>query len=140
MTQPQTPTGNTGASASVGPTTSATTHTGPATTYRRDALVDLERPGRWAKQLASHLGRKLEVTDTARGPQLTMRLHEGTATCLMDATAESVLGLHVEATSAEAAERLAHVVGSHLARFAQKEDASVSWSVPEEQLSAAGRG
>lgn len=99
-----------------------------STRQTRTALVDIERPGRWAKQLASHLGRKLAVTETDRGPQLTME-HEGErATCLLDTTEETRLGLHVEATSEEAAEQLAGVVGSHLERFAEKEGVQVSWT------------
>lgn len=97
-------------------------------THRRDAIVDIERPGRWAKQLASHLGRKLTVTETDRGPQLSMQREEGSATCLFDTTEEARLGLHVESDSEEAAERLAHVVGSHLERFAEKEEVQVSWT------------
>ena len=98
------------------------------TSFLRDALVDIERPGRWAKQLASHLGRKLATTETDRGPQLTMEHEEGIATCLLDTTAEARLGLHVESGSEAAAERLAAVVGSHLERFAEKEGAQVSWT------------
>lgn len=99
----------------------------PHTTYRHDALVTTDRPARWAKQLASHLGRKMGHEETDRGPRLTMHHEAGDATCLLDTSDDARLGLHVESTSAEAAERLAHVVGSHLERFGEKDGLTVRW-------------
>lgn len=100
-----------------------------STPYRHDAMVTTDRPERWAKQLASHLGRRMQVEESGRGPLLTMTLDEGgSATCLLDTTGTGVLGLHVESDRSEAAERMRDVVGRHLERFGEKEGLTVTWS------------
>lgn len=100
-----------------------------STPRRHDAMVATDRPQRWAKQLAAHLGRRMQVEETGRGPLLTMTFGEqGGATCLLDITAADVLGMHVESDRPEAAERMMHVVGGHLERFGEKEGLTVSWT------------
>lgn len=101
-----------------------------ATTQTRTALVATDAPARYAKQLGSHLGRKMTLTQTDRGPHLTMSFEgeDATATCLMDTTQPGTLGLHVDATTEEAADRMARVVGSHLERFGAKAELQVTWS------------
>ncbi|QFG70181.1 DUF2218 domain-containing protein [Ornithinimicrobium pratense] len=94
----------------------------------RTAHVATEAPARYAKQLGSHLGRKMTLTETDRGPHLTMSFEGLEATCLMDTTAADTLGLHVEATSEEGADRMAQVVGSHLERFGAKDGLQVTWT------------
>ncbi|GAA1179203.1 hypothetical protein GCM10009584_21210 [Ornithinimicrobium humiphilum] len=95
----------------------------------RTALVATDTPARWAKQLASHLGRpgKMTVEETDRGPQLAMAFDDQQATCLMDTTAADTLGLHVASSTEEAAERMTRVVGSHLERFGAKVGLTVTW-------------
>lgn len=97
-------------------------------TRTRTALVATDAPARYAKQLASHLGRKMTVEQTPRGPRLTMDFDGQVATCLMDTTAEDTLGLHAGSESEAALERMAHVVGSHLERFGAKAGLEVAWT------------
>lgn len=98
------------------------------TTQTRTALVATDTPVRWAKQLASHLGRKMTVEQTPQGPHLTMTFEGDEATCLMDTTAADTLGLHVSSANESAADRMAHVVGSHLERFGEKVGLQVIWA------------
>jgi uncharacterized protein len=100
------------------------------TTTTRTALVATDAPARWAKQLASHLGRpgKMTVEETERGPRLTMTFDGIRADCLMDTTADDTLGLHASAGSENAADRMAEVVGSHLERFGAKVGLQVLWA------------
>lgn len=99
-----------------------------ATTQTRTALVATDAPARYAKQLGSHLGRKMTLTETDRGPHLAMSFEGEDATCLMDTTAADTLGLHVDAVTEQAADRMAHVVGSHLERFGAKAELQVTWT------------
>ena len=57
------------------------------TTQTRTALVTTDAPARYAKQLGSHLGRRMTLTETDRGPHLSMSFEGLEATCLMDTTA-----------------------------------------------------
>ena len=100
-----------------------------ASTRARTALVATDTPGRWAKQLASHLGRpgRMGVEETAQGPRLTMTFDGVGAACLMDTTAADVLALHASAGAEAALDRMTHVVGSHLERFGAKAGLQVVW-------------
>ena len=100
-----------------------------ASTRARTALVATDTPGRWAKQLASHLGRpgKMTVEETAQGPRLVTTFEGERATCLMDTTAADVLALHASSASVDAADRIADVVGSHLERFGENAGLQVTW-------------
>lgn len=100
------------------------------TTTTRTATVATDTPGRWAKQLASHLGRpgRMTVEETARGPRLTMSFDGVEATCLMDTTGTDALELHATGGSEAAADQMAHVVGSHLERFGAKAGLQVTWA------------
>ena len=102
-------------------------------TLTRTALVATDAPARYAKQLSSHLGRKMTLTETDRGPHLSMSFEGLEATCLMDTTAADTLGLHVDATSEEAADRMADVVGSHLKRFGTKAGLQVTWAGQDDE-------
>lgn len=99
------------------------------TTTTRTALVATDTPARWAKQLASHLGRpgKMTVEETDRGPRLSTTVDGVEAGCLMDTTAADVLVLHASAGGEDALDRIAHVVGSHLERFGEKAGLQVTW-------------
>ncbi|MFF7159893.1 DUF2218 domain-containing protein [Streptomyces sp. NPDC008086] len=90
---------------------------------RSEASVATDRPQRYAKQLASHLGRRSETSwDEATG-EGTIVFQGGTGTLT---AAEGALLLSVEAD----AERLAlfeDVVGRHLVRFGAKDELVVEW-------------
>lgn len=68
-------------------------------THTRTALVATDAPARYAKQLASHLGRKMTVTETDGGPELSMTFDEGAATCLIDTSVADLLRLEVTGTT-----------------------------------------
>ena len=91
------------------------------------ADVRTDAPARYAKQLASHLGRKMTVAETARGPELTMAGEHGAATCLMDTSREDVLRLEVRGEQDDVVERMTRVVGSHLERFGERAGLVVEW-------------
>ena len=90
---------------------------------RSEARVVTDRPHRYAKQLAAHLGRKVESSwdeETGRG---ALTFSAGTATL----TAEP--GLLLLAVQGEAADldRLEDVVGRHLVRFGSKDELVAEW-------------
>ncbi len=90
---------------------------------RSEARVETDRAARYAKQLASHLGRKVTAhwdAETARG-ELTFGA--GSATLLAEPQA---LLLTVEGP-AESLPRLEDVVGRHLVRFGSKDELVVQW-------------
>ncbi|QMU75451.1 DUF2218 domain-containing protein [Streptacidiphilus sp. PB12-B1b] len=90
---------------------------------RSEARVTTDRPHRYAKQLASHLGRKVESSwddETGHG---ALTFSAGTATL----TAEpGVLLLAVEG-EADSLDRLEDVVGRHLVRFGAKDELVAEW-------------
>lgn len=96
-----------------------------AETWTADASVPTDSAERYAKQLASHLGRKAEVREEPEGRRVVL----GDGSCLLVA-GPSALELRAEAASAESLERVRHVVGSHLERFGQRDTPSVAWSGP----------
>jgi uncharacterized protein len=87
------------------------------------AAVVTATPGRYAKQLAAHFGRRCEVVEEADG----VRIVFGDGSCLVQPRDET-LDLQVSAPSAPEVERLIQVVGSHLERFGQRNELQVSWS------------
>ena len=87
------------------------------------ATVATEAPARYAKQLASHLGRRCEVVEEADG----VRIVFGDGDCLVQ-PGDGVLDLRVSAPSQPEVDRLTEVVGSHLERFGQRNELQVSWS------------
>ena len=87
------------------------------------AAVATATPARYAKQLASHFGRRCEVVDEADG----VRIVFGEGDCLVQPR-EDTLDLRVSAPSQPEVERLTQVVGSHLERFGQRNELQVSWS------------
>ncbi|WP_167145561.1 DUF2218 domain-containing protein [Actinomyces sp. ZJ308] len=93
------------------------------------ARVTTDRPSRYGKQLAGHMGRKISTAwdeDTASGSLTFDR--EGTVTGVVALSChDGVLQLDLSADD-EHLERLEHVVGIHLARFGAKEALAVSWS------------
>lgn len=86
------------------------------------AEVPTDDPDRYAKQLVSHLGRKVEFTR-----------HGDTSTAVIGgATAEVVVGaglLTLRASGVDEAfvSTVEHVLGSHLERFGQRNELTVTW-------------
>ena len=87
------------------------------------AAVATAAPARYAKQLASHFGRRCEVVEEADG----VRIVFGDGGCLVQPGHE-ILDLRVTAPSQPEVERLTQVVGSHLERFGRRNELQVSWS------------
>ncbi|WP_316529177.1 DUF2218 domain-containing protein [Kitasatospora brasiliensis] len=90
---------------------------------RSEARVATDRSGRYAKQLAAHMGRKIEAVyseETGRG---TLVFGAGTAT--LEARPDALL-LAVEGER-ENLPGLEDVVGRHLVRFGAREELVVEW-------------
>ncbi len=88
---------------------------------RADVLTD--SPARYAKQLVSHLGRKVAFgTD---GPTSTATVNDMT---LAITVAEAVLTLTVTGPDPSAMARGEHALGSHLERFGARRELSVTWT------------
>ncbi len=107
--------------------------TAPATiAYRAD--VPTGAPARYAKQLISHLGRKVPFTGDAVTAPATAFI--GTATGGI-VVGDGVLTLLAAGDDEESVARVRDVLGGHLERFAQREALSVRWlrthpTTPEE--------
>lgn len=103
-------------------TSPADSPTGPADSV---AVVATDRPARYAKQLASHLGRRARTTwddDTRRGTVAFGDDGDGAVlTCRDDA-----LVLELTASPAVVA-RLEDVLGRHLVRFGSRDELVVTW-------------
>ena len=99
-------------------------HTQPDRVTAR-ASVATATPERYAKQLASHLGRRCAVREEAAGTRLVLAGGE----CLLRPDDQT---LHLEAAAADVPEldRVMHVVGSHLERFGQRNELTVEWQRP----------
>lgn len=88
------------------------------------ADVVIDRPERYGKQLASHLGHKVAVADLDNGWALT--IGEGTGRIL---PGDEILRLEAEADNAELLARIQDVLERHLRKFATKAgELEVSWS------------
>ncbi len=93
------------------------------TTHLSRADVATDAPARYAKQLVSHLGRKVEfVTD---GPTSTATVNDMT---LAITVADAVLTMTVTGTDPAAVARGEHALGSHLERFGARRALSVTWN------------
>lgn len=91
---------------------------------RSEARVVTDRPHRYAKQLASHLGRRSETSwddETGEGRLLFQNGGTGSLTAV-----DGALLLAVEA-EAEHLDLLEDVVGRHLVRFGAKDELVVEW-------------
>jgi hypothetical protein len=97
--------------------------TAAAVSSRADVLT--QAPERYAKQLVSHLGRKVEfVTD---GPASTASIGAGTGTVVVG---DGSLTLLAQGPDAQSLELVEHVLGSHLERFGARNELIVSWERP----------
>ncbi|MFE2216685.1 DUF2218 domain-containing protein [Streptomyces canus] len=92
---------------------------------RSEARVATDRPHRYAKQLASHLGRRSRTTwdeESGEGSLLFQNGGKGSLTAT-----EGALLLTLE-TESEHLDLLEGVVGSHLVRFGSKDELVVEWT------------
>jgi hypothetical protein len=89
------------------------------------ASVATSAPARYAKQLAAHLGRRCEVREEAAGTRIVFL----DGVCLLSPHDET-LELRVSAAGQPELDRVAHVVGSRLERFGQRNEPQVSWRRP----------
>jgi hypothetical protein len=87
------------------------------------AEVTTPTPERYAKQLASHLGRRCEIREEADGIRIVLA---GTGDCLLT-SGEGVLVLAATAGGPDELDRVTSVVGSHLERFGQRNELQVDW-------------
>lgn len=94
-----------------------------ATAHRAHATVTTEAAARYAKQLASHLGRKAEIRHEVGGSRVVLTV----GSCLLVA-GDHALELRAESGAADGLARVQQVIGSHLERFGQREGLSVEWS------------
>ena len=96
------------------------------------ASVATPTPERYGKQLAAHLGRKLEVREESDGLRLVFGAGDGTedgagiGDCLLRSQ-DAALELSASAADPAALERITQVVGSHLERFGQRNELVVVW-------------
>jgi 3-hydroxyisobutyrate dehydrogenase-like beta-hydroxyacid dehydrogenase len=90
------------------------------------AEVATDAPERYAKQLVSHLGRRL--TWATDGPTSRAVIGTGTGTVVVGT---GVLTLRAEAPDAETLARIQHVLGSHLERFGQRNELTVTWGAQQ---------
>ncbi|MCQ9369138.1 DUF2218 domain-containing protein [Brevibacterium sp. 50QC2O2] len=105
--------------------TSPVNHHIPHTVESR-ALVPTERPGRYGKQLAAHMGRKVpatwdEVTQTG-----VITFFDEAARARLAATDDG-LDMTMTAIDAAALDRFEWVLGIHLIRFGAREDMECHW-------------
>ena len=87
------------------------------------AEVSTDAPARYAKQLVSHLGRK--VAFTTDGPTSTATVDGMT---LAITVADAVLTLTVTGSDPNAVVRGEHALGGHLERFGARRDLKVTWT------------
>ena len=87
------------------------------------AVIEIERPARWAKQLGSHLGHKIAVAEVENGWCFTIDGAYGEAL----ATGENELTLTATGDTDELRERMQYVLQKHLLQFAGELNPEVVW-------------
>jgi hypothetical protein len=99
----------------------------PDTRYPLNSRADVitASPARYAKQLVSHLGRK--VAFVADGDTHTATVGEGRAQIVVG---DGVLTLLAAAETESHLERLEQALGGHLERFGQRAELAVTWDRP----------
>jgi hypothetical protein len=88
------------------------------------AIVMTDAAARYAKQLASHLGRRSPAEELDDG---RIRLTFGAGEGLLEPR-EDCLVLHASAEDDEGLARVQDVLGRHLERFGQRRELVVNWS------------
>ena len=95
---------------------------GEMTALTGRADVPTATPERYAKQLLSHLGQRTTwITDRSTS---TAEIAGGTGRVVVG---DGMLTLIAEAADAETLDRVQHVLGSHLERFGQRNELTVTW-------------
>ncbi len=94
--------------------------TAPLVSSRAEIVTDV--PARYAKQLVSHLGRKVEFVQD--GNSWTAHVAGSVARITVG---EGVLVLQAEAPDDEGLARLEGALGNHLERFGQRRELIVAW-------------
>jgi hypothetical protein len=89
------------------------------------ASVATTTPERYAKQLASHLGRRSEIREEADGIRIVLSV----GSCLVRAAGDA-LELTATAAGSDELDVVTQVVGSHLERFGQRNELQVAWQRP----------
>ena len=83
------------------------------------ALVAIERPARYGKQLAGHISHRVQVDELDNG--WALHIGDGMGHVLPhDSETEPILELTAEADTQEMLERIKHVLGKHLLQFTTK--------------------
>ncbi len=106
--------------------TSLTADTTPAPLLTSRADVVTDAPARYAKQLVSHLGRKVEFVHEATSTGDTWTAHVAGAVARIT-VADRLLVLQAEAPEPESLARLEGALGNHLERFGQRRELRVTW-------------
>ena len=88
------------------------------------ARVGTDRPHRYAKQLAAHLGRRVEASWDDESGSGTVAFQGSSAATLT--AADGALVMELDAGDDEL-DRLEDVLGRHLARFGTKDELVVTW-------------
>lgn len=87
------------------------------------AIVTIERPARYAKQLAAHMGHKIESSEIENGWQLAFPSGVATLICT-----DETLTMTVKANDAESQERMQFALDKHLRQFTTKlPDYDITW-------------
>ncbi|MDH2429112.1 DUF2218 domain-containing protein [Sphaerisporangium sp. TRM90804] len=87
------------------------------------ARVATDAAARYAKQLASHLSHKMDVSDRPEGG-FNLVMTSGEGVLIPEATQ---LVMHASAVDAELLARVQDVLGRHLERFGQRKELTVTW-------------
>ena len=88
------------------------------------ADVATDAPARYAKQLLSHLGRKVEF---AEGPAGTWSARMILGSVARITVGNGVLVLEAEGPDQESVARIEHALGNHLERFGRRASLAVEW-------------
>ena len=101
---------------------------------RSTAHVRTETPGRYAKQLLSHLGRKAPSQTYPSGAAETAEITGGRLTFADGSGVLEVvpgeLTLHADADTADGLAHVQDVLGRHLVRFGSRDELVVDWGEP----------
>ena len=96
----------------------------PVLTSRADVVTDA--PARYAKQLVSHLGRKVEFAHESSSAGDSWVAHVAGSVARITA-GDGVLVLQADAPDTEGLTRLEAALGNHLERFGQRRELTVTW-------------
>ncbi|MCW2740926.1 MAG: hypothetical protein JWR45_1348 [Blastococcus sp.] len=99
-------------------------HVPETLTTRADVRTDV--PERYAKQLVSHLGRRVEFR--VEGSRSTAPIAGGTG---IVEVGDGVLTLFAAAPDADTLDRVQDVLGRHLERFGQRNELVVEWTADQ---------